>query len=130
MTTTQLAPAAAVAQDFLRGVVARDLPALERLLDPQVWFRMLLPRSIVEAHDVPSVLRAFHEWFVTPHEIEPLGAAHDTIEGREHVTWRFRLRPQWAPDTWHVIEQTGYVRVADGRVRRLDLVCTGFHPVT
>jgi flavin-dependent dehydrogenase len=37
-------------------------------------------------------------------------------------------RPTWAPDVWHVIEQSGYARIADGRVRRLDLVCTGFVP--
>jgi hypothetical protein len=29
-----------------------------------------------------------------------------------------------------VIEQTGFCRVKDGRISRIDLVCTGFHPLT
>jgi hypothetical protein len=44
---------------------------------------------------------------------------------------RCRLTPGgrgWVLWLWHVIEQTGYVRVQHGRIRRLDLVCTGFVP--
>jgi hypothetical protein len=45
------------------------------------------------------------------------------------VRYRVAERPAWVPEQWHVIAQTGYLRVRDGRISRLDLVCTGYHPV-
>jgi hypothetical protein len=49
--------------------------------------------------------------------------------GKERVVYRFLLRPDWAPDTWHVIEQDAFLSVRDGLIRKIDLVCTGFMPV-
>jgi hypothetical protein len=120
---------AATARAWLDAVTARDLCRLEALLADDVWLRVLLPRDLVEAHDAETVLDTFRSWFVTPEAIAVTDAAHHTLAGREHVRYAFRLRPAWAADTWHLIEQAGYLRVADGVVRRIDLVCTGFHPV-
>lgn len=120
---------AATARAWLDAVTARDLDRLEALLADDVWLRVLLPREVMEAHDPEAVLDTFRSWFVTPAAIAATDAAHHTLAGREHVRYAFRLRPAWAVDTWHLIEQAGYLRVADGAVRRIDLVCTGFHPV-
>jgi hypothetical protein len=125
--TPTAAPDVAIA--FLDAVATRDLDRLESLLHPDVWFRILLPRGAVDLHDVRAVVERFHEWYLTPSVVRLLDAEHHTMAGREHLRYRFALRPTWAPDTWHLIEQTGYARVAEGRIRRLDLVCTGFHPV-
>jgi hypothetical protein len=120
--------AAATARAWLDAVTRRDLDGFHALLDPHVWFRMLLPREVLEWQDARPTTAVFHEWYVTPRRIELIDAGHHTMAGREHVRYRFRLQPTWAPDTWHLIEQAGYLRIADGRVRRIDLVCTGFHP--
>jgi hypothetical protein len=121
--------AAATARAWLEAVTDRDLDRLAALLADDVWFRVLLPRELIEAHDARTVVDSFRSWFVTPASISVSDAAHHTLAGREHVRYAFRLRPAWAVDTWHLIEQAGYLRVADGAVRRIDLVCTGFHPV-
>ena len=46
------------------------------------------------------------------------------------VSYNLLLRPEWAPDQWHVVEQSGYCRVTNDQVTRLDLVCTGFFPTS
>jgi hypothetical protein len=122
--------AAATARSWLEAVTDRDLDRLAALLAPDVWTRVLLPRQLVEERTDRDVLDRLASWFVTPEEVLLVDAAHHSLAGREHVRYAFLLRPQWEPDRWHLIEQTGYLRVADGVVRRIDLVCTGFHPRT
>jgi hypothetical protein len=128
-TTTATATPAVVTAQFISALAARDLDRIAELLDPDVWFRIVLPREIVEHRDASGVLARFRDWYVTPVEAELVAADHHTMAGREYLSYRFRLRPAWEPDRWHLIEQSGYVRVRDGRIRRLDLVCTGFHPI-
>lgn len=118
-----------VARAFLDDVTSGRLEHLPARLADDVWTRVLLPRRLVEHHDAAGLLADLHEWFATPREIHLESAHHHSMAGREFVRYRFLLRPDWAPDTWHRIEQSGYLRVADGRIRRVDLVCTGFHPV-
>ena len=119
-----------VAAEFSQAVVAADADTLERLVTDDVWFRVLLPRATVEHHGAQHAIGTMLGWFADAHELELLAVHTGTVEGRERVGWLVRLRPAWAPDTWHLIEQTGYVRVVDGHIRRIDLVCTGYHPQT
>jgi hypothetical protein len=121
-------PAATTARAFIQAVVHADLHALEGLLTEDVWFRSLLPRGAIEHRHRGPVLAALHSWFGTPQEVRVLSTYHHDADLREHVGWRVLVRPEWQPDVWHLIEQIGYVRVAEGRIRRVDLVCTGFQP--
>jgi hypothetical protein len=119
---------AAVVDRFLRAVVEADEATLLALLDPDVWLRAMLVREVIEEHDAVATLARFHGWFGSAVAREVLHAATSPVASRHHVAYRFLLRPAWAPDVWHLIEQSGYARVRDGRISRLDLVCTGFHP--
>jgi hypothetical protein len=130
-TATLVTPTAAqVTSALLRAIVERDVPALRELFAPDVWFRALVVHELLEQHDVPATLAVFDGWFGHATEVQVLMATTAPAGSRELLRYRLRLRPHWAPDVWHVIEQTGYARIADGRVRRLDLLCTGFVPET
>jgi hypothetical protein len=122
--------AASTARSWLDAVTERDLDRLAALLAPDVWTRVLLPRQLVEERTDRDVLDRLAAWFVTPEEVLLVDAAHHSLAGREHVRYAFLLRPVWDPARWHLIEQAGYLRVAGGVVRRIDLVCTGFCPRT
>jgi hypothetical protein len=138
-TTLTVAPTAprtlvqATAARFLDALVERDLDAILDLLAPDVWLRALLTREVAEARDAGSATRLLGTWVDAPEGREVREAAwtalaDDGVPGRARIRYRLRLRPTWAPDTWHVIEQTGYLRVGtDGRITRLDLACTGYH---
>jgi hypothetical protein len=119
---------AVVAHRFLEAIVQRDEASLLALLDPDVWLRAMLVREVIEEHDAVATLARFHGWFGSAVACEVLHATTTPIASRHHLTYRFLLRPAWEPDVWHLIEQSGYLRVRDGRISRLDLVCTGFHP--
>ena len=118
----------AVAHRLLDAIVSRDATELYELFSADIWLRAMLVRETVEVHEAEAAAVLFDGWFGGAVELQVLHASTHSVGGREHLTYRLRLRPDWAPDTWHVIEQTGYARISDGRVRRLDLVCTGFAP--
>ena len=118
------------AQALLTAIVQCDAAALRRLLSPDVWFRAMILHDVLERHDAEATIEVFQGWFDHPLELEVLALDTSSVTTRDRVRYLVRLRPTWAPDVWHVIEQSGYARIADGRVRRLDLVCTGFVPET
>jgi len=114
---------------FLDALTRRDFGELERLMVPNIWLRALLPRKLVEERTAPDAAATLEEWFGGTEDFVPLETEHHTSMGREFIRYRFLMRPDWAPKQWHVIEQTGFIRVEDGRLKRLDLSCTGYFPV-
>jgi hypothetical protein len=117
-----------VTRALLAAILHRDEAALLGLFAPDVWFRALVVRDLIEHHDALGAVATYHGWFGQAAAFEVLHASYAPAVSRHHLCYRVRLRPAWAPDVWHVIEQSGYVRIRDGRVSRLDLVCTGFVP--
>jgi hypothetical protein len=109
------------------AIVMRDWDGLGRCLSPDVWLRALLPRGIVEHHTAGDALDTIVGWFTGASAFVPTWVEHvETGGARARVGWEVELLPEWAPETWHRVEQVGFCRVADGHVRRLDLSCTGF----
>jgi hypothetical protein len=117
-----------LAPAVLEAVATRDHRGLRALLHDDVWVRAMLVRETVERFDAEGAVELFDGWFGQAAELQVLHTDWRPIAPREHLVYRFRLRPAWAPEVWHVIEQSGYLRAHEGRVRRLDLVCTGFVP--
>jgi flavin-dependent dehydrogenase len=113
---------------FLDALRRRDFDGLERLLAPDVWMRALLPSKVREEKDARGAVSAYRLWYGGAGECRLLEAEHHTLAGRDYLRYRFLVRPDFAPDRWHVVEQAGFCRVKDGRISRLDLACTGFHP--
>jgi hypothetical protein len=124
-----LAARSTVAGPFLDAVLARDERAMLDLLAPDVWLRAMLVRETVEHHDAVAAVAMFRGWFAHAAELRVLRRSTYPVATRDHLSYRVLLRPGWAPDVWHLIEQSGYLRIQDGRVRRIDLVCTGFVPL-
>lgn len=117
-----------IARLLLRAIVARDGPALRSLLGDDVRLRAMLARETVEAHGHDAVAAVFEGWFGDAHEVQVLHASTHAVGTAQRLTYRLRLRPGWAADVWHVIEQTGYARLEGAHVRRVDIACTGFLP--
>jgi hypothetical protein len=120
--------ASPVAMRLLDAIVRCDRAALATVLAPDVWFRALLVHDVIEQHTAAAAIETIDGWFANARALHVLWADAYPVASREHITYRLRLRPDWAPDTWHLIEQSGYIRVHRGRVRRIDLGCTGFVP--
>lgn len=130
--TTVLAPpdaASAVTGPFLDALACRDFARVYATLAPDVWMRAMLVREVREAHGAAATVASFEEWFGAAESFQICELEHAAVEGRQRMRWQFVLRPGWAPTVPHRIEQVGYAAVRHGRIRRIDLVCTGFHPI-
>ena len=119
---------AAVARRLLDAIVTRDFDSLDTILAADVWMRALLPREVVETHSAAAATEVIRGWFAAHEALEVVSTEQHTVEGREFLAYNLRVRPDWAPDVWHVVEQSAYCRVADDQITRLDLLCTGFFP--
>lgn len=118
-----------VPRRFLEALRHGRFDELGTLFAPDMWLRNLLTRTVHESNTVVAAVEAFRGWVGTPHGRRMLQAEHHPMAGREFIRYRFLLRPAWAPERWHVIEQSGYCRVQDGVISRMDLACTGYFPV-
>jgi len=120
---------ATTVKGFLAALGRYDFDGLESYLADDVWFRALLPKSMYESKTSRQAADAYRRWYAGAHRFRALDLEYRTIEGREYLRYRFEVLPEWAPDQWHVVEQAGFCRVKEGRISRLDVVCTGFHPL-
>jgi hypothetical protein len=122
--------ASAVTAGFVGCLSRFDFEGMRSLLADDVWFRILLPKRMLEATCATEVVDAFMGWFAEAEEIRFLDGERHSMAGREHLCYRYLLRPDWHAEAWYTVEQAGYCRVREGRISRLDLVCTGFHPAS
>jgi hypothetical protein len=129
MATGTTSTAATVACRLLDAIVTRDFDSIGVILAPDVRMRALLPRSIVQTDTAEAAVETFREWFGAHKSCTVISTEQHTVEGRDFLSYKLRVQPDWAPDVFHVVEQSGYCRVTDDRVTRLDLVCTGYFPI-
>jgi len=123
-----LGPRNTAAAALLAGLRDQDFAAVEELLAPDVWLRGLLVRTVHESRTAAGAVEALRSWVGSPIGAVMLESEHRPLGNRELLRYRFLVRPHWAPDRWHAVEQTGYCRAADGRITRIDLACTGYFP--
>lgn len=130
LATPEVEPASsAVTGALLDALARRDFARVYATLAPDVWMRTTLVREVRETHDAVAAVASFEEWFGDADSFEICELEHATVGSRQRLRWQFVLRPTWAPGVPHRIEQVGYASVRHGRIRRIDLVCTGFHPI-
>jgi SnoaL-like protein len=109
----------------------RDFTAVAALLDEDAVMRGLLPPRTIEAKGRDEIVGWLTKWFAGGDGFEVLGRDDETTAGRTRVTWRFRFgsHPVSGEPGEHDIEQTAFCDSADGRVTRIDLLCSGFRPM-
>jgi hypothetical protein len=121
-TVRDLRKAESVGADFIDALARQDRACVHSLLDPRLSFRVLTPRALREANDDAGAVAWLTRWFGDVEELTTLGSEVSTMHDRISVTYRFHLYK----DRWYVIEQRGYIDVADGKITDLNLICSGF----
>ncbi|HET9971737.1 MAG TPA: hypothetical protein VFQ68_26115 [Streptosporangiaceae bacterium] len=131
MTTTQ-SPAAAVPQfalagAFLEGLAAQDFTRLGGALAAAARLRALLPQGLMEWTGAEQIAGQFACWFGDTEGFDPVEATVGEVGGRLHLRWRLRLQAERLGAGWFTVEQQAYADTGDdGRIARLDLLCTGY----
>ena len=113
---------------FLEALGDLDFDRLEECLAADIWFRALLPHGEHTSRTARETAATYRTWFEGTGQSTVLESDHHTMAGREFVRYRFVLKPEWAPEQWHTVEQVGFGRAKEGRLSRLDIVCTGMYP--
>jgi TusA-related sulfurtransferase len=104
-----------------------DFEGLRAVIADDVRFRLLLPRGPQAHSGAAETVEAFVSWYGDVDEWHLESSSVETVADRLVLTYRFRLHDA---DGWKVIEQHLVADDApDGRLEKIDLLCSGFLPV-
>jgi len=118
-----------VAGRFVDGLAARDFDLLAGTLADGVRFRALLPRRVLDLEGADAVRSTFVRWFGGAERWEMVEAVVGEVGGRVHLHWRVRLTDPGIGEGTLLVEQQVYADAgADGRLRDVALLCTGYRP--
>ena len=133
MTTTRdheaarVAPRFGFAGPFLEGLASQDFARLGGALAAGARLRALLPGGLRELAGAEVIAGQFADWFGGTEDFELVEATVGEVGGRLHLQWRLRLRAGRLGTGWFTVEQQAYAGTGeDGRIARLDVLCTGY----
>jgi TusA-related sulfurtransferase len=113
-----------MARDFVAALAARDFRGLHDLLAPQAQFRFLVPRGPGELVGAADIVAKFTAWFGARETVEVDDVSIGPVADRTSVRYRFRVLDAEGRKR---IEQQAYLDYdEDGRIERIDLLCSGF----
>src|SRR5512143_711402 len=113
-------------EEWIRIVTEGRLDRLAGFCNPDVASRLLLPKRIVTLDRVEDLVARYDDWFGACTDFQVEGSRVERVGPRLGIFYRFLLRKD---GDWHRIEQQLYCTLQDGRVQRLDLLCSGFQIV-
>jgi hypothetical protein len=126
MSSAALADALLIADRFLEALRTRDFQQIEACFHPAVRFRALTPPGVREGNGAAEATGYLRRWFGDSDVHELLMSTTDQIAGRVHMMYRFQTHDA---DGWFEVEQQTYSTLADGRIREMELLCSGFQPI-
>ena len=116
-----------VGKTFVNALADRDFVRLRAAIADDVRFRLLLPKGPQAHSGVAETVESFVRWYGDVDELHLESSSVEVLAGRLMLMYRFRLHDE---DGWQVIEQHVVADVApDGRLEKIDLLCSGFLPV-
>lgn len=111
---------------LVAALAERDFDRLAGTLAPDVRMRALIPPGPIDLSGAKPAAARFAAWFGESDGLELVQSGSDTIGDRLHVFYRVRVKKPGDP--WKLVEQHLFCACDNGRIRALDLVCSGFRP--
>jgi TusA-related sulfurtransferase len=116
-----------VGKAFVNALADRDFERFRAVIADDVRFRLLLPKGPQAHSGAAETVESFVRWYGDVDQLHLESSSVETVAGRLMLVYRLRLRDA---DGWQVIEQHVMADVApDGRLEKIDLLCSGFLPV-
>lgn len=120
-------PADTAARALVAAVSAGDFAGVAGLLAPDARLRLLTPRRTDELTGPPGITARFSAWFGGRASLEVQEVTIASVGDRGSARYRLLVSGEDGPE---LIEQHVFLDVApDGRIVRLDLLCSGFLPL-
>ncbi len=112
---------------LIAALARRDLAALEACFHPELRFRALVPPGVREVATASEAIAYFRRWFGEAERLDLLDSDAGLLADRLRLRYRFHVVDA---DGDQVVEQQAYADVRNGRIVALDLLCSGFRPLT
>ena len=122
---TLVRDADAVGQMFIGALARQDWAGLEACFGRDVQFRALTPNGLREATGAEPAAKYLRRWFGDADQMLLEASDVQPVQDRTRITYRFREHE----DRWYEVEQQAYFTIKDDAIDRMDLLCSGFHPV-
>ena len=124
MATSQADDQLAVGRGFVAAIERQAWAELAALFDPTVQFRALIPKDLREADDRAAAANYLQRWFGDADQLVLVSSEVELMHDRVHITYRVREHE----DQWYLVEQQAYCTIRDGKINKMDLLCSGFRP--
>ena len=116
----------AVTTRLLDAIARKDFPAMRACFADDARLRALVPSALREDEGPEAIEARFRFWWEAIDRFEVLDSDVDPLADLVHV--RYRLAGVDPEDGPVVGEQQAYLEVGDGRIRGMNLVCSGMRP--
>ncbi len=113
-------------EGWIRAITESAFERLEGFCHPAVASFLLTPKRFQSLDNAADLAAKFRGWFGACVDFRVEASRVGQVGERLAIFYRFRLRDE---DGWSTIEQQLYCDLKEGRVDRLHLLCSGFHPV-
>jgi ketosteroid isomerase-like protein len=110
---------------FVAAVAAQDSRALAVCFVERAQLQALIPPGLRERTGAAEAAELIASWFADATELELVDSRIEMVEDRLHVWYRFAVVEEGQP---YLVEQHLFCVVADGKIERANLLCSGFRP--
>ena len=114
-----------IGAELVKAIAALDASAIEACFTQDTHFRALVPPGLREKTGATEIAKYIHGWFSDSTVLELVDSKIGGLGEKVHISYRFRGVEEGKP---YLIEQQLYCVVQDGKIRKADLLCSGFVP--
>src|SRR4051812_42559273 len=108
---------------LVAAIKAQDASAIATCFADDAEFRGLTPPGLRERSGAGETAALIAAWFADSTELDLVDVTTDEVEDRLHIAYRFQGVEDGEP---YVVEQHLYCVVEADRIKRADLLCSGF----
>ena len=110
---------------FVEAIAAQDPSDLAACFADDAQLRALIPGGLRERAGAAESASLISMWFADSTEMNLVAWSVEDVEDRLHIWYRFAGVEEGEP---YLVEQQLFCAVADGKIARADLLCSGFRP--
>jgi hypothetical protein len=115
-----------IGNNILQHIKERTFDDFQELLHPHVTSRLLIPSGLITTYDSATLIQKLKQWFEDTDHFELIYSKISNVGNRISVKYRFKVHDQ---DGWTEVEQQTFCEIANNKIKRFDLLCSGFQPL-
>ena len=118
-----------IGNDFIKNLSEQKFENLELLFSNDIFFRALIPSSVVTLNDPLKTANKFKSWF-NPEEFESfklLDSSSGILIDCLRINYKIQLSYK---GVIYNVEQHLFCEIDDGKIYKLSLMCSGFRKHT